>query len=126
MKKIIPLLILIVGLGSNIIFTSCNETGTVQAPGTVTKRLFGQLPGAAEVNLYTLAQNNGVNHLHGGLKGFDKVVWQAEDFSFGNSVGLKLHYLSKDGEEGYPGNLSIDITYTLTGKYGRVYTQYSA
>ena len=188
MKNTISLLILLVGLGYNIFFTSCNETVAVQAPGTVAKQLFGRIRDAPEVSLYTLmnhsgitlkvtnfgcritsllvpdkngkcadvvlgfdslsgyqgnnpyfgavvgrygnriakgkfeidgnqytlAQNNGVNHLHGGLKGFDKVVWQAEDFTTGNSVGLKLHYLSKDGEEGYPGNLSIDITYTLT------------
>lgn len=60
---------------------------------------------------YTLAQNNNGQHLHGGLKGFDKVFWNVEDL--GNNT-LKLTYLSKDGEEGYPGNLSIAITYALT------------
>lgn len=63
---------------------------------------------------YTLATNNGANHLHGGLKGFDKVVWDAEIVKTENSVGLKLSYLSKDGEEGYPGNHSCSVTYTLT------------
>ncbi|MBW8000672.1 MAG: galactose mutarotase [Planctomycetes bacterium] len=63
---------------------------------------------------YKLAVNNGENHLHGGLKGFDKVVWEAEEVETPEGVGLKLSYLSKDGEEGYPGNLRCVVTYTLT------------
>lgn len=64
---------------------------------------------------YTLATNNGSHHLHGGIKGFDKVVWLAEEITEENEVGIKLSYLSKDGEEGYPGNLSVTVIYTLTG-----------
>ncbi len=63
---------------------------------------------------YKLAQNNGENHLHGGIKGFDKVVWDAEEMTFDNGIALKLFYLSEDGEEGYPGNLSCTVIYTLT------------
>jgi aldose 1-epimerase len=65
---------------------------------------------------YTLARNNGPNSIHGGLKGFDKVVWQAESFQSPAGVGVILTYTSKDGEEGYPGNLNTKVTYTLTDK----------
>ncbi len=64
---------------------------------------------------YKLAANNGPNHLHGGIKGFDKVVWKAEEVTAESDRALvKLSYLSKDGEEGYPGNLACTVTYTLT------------
>lgn len=63
---------------------------------------------------YKLAVNNGENALHGGLKGFDKVVWNARPLPLKSGAGLTLTYLSHDGEEGYPGNLSITVTYTLT------------
>lgn len=63
---------------------------------------------------YTLAKNNGENHLHGGLKGFDKVVWSAPEIPASEIAGLELTYLSKDGEEGYPGNLEARVTYLLT------------
>ena len=62
---------------------------------------------------YQLAKNNGENHLHGGVVGYDKVLWNAESIEGAEST-LKLTYLSKDGEEGYPGNLNITVTYTLT------------
>lgn len=62
---------------------------------------------------YTLATNDGLNHLHGGNKGFDKVVWESSVEN--DSVpALSLSYLSKDGEEGYPGNLQVNVLYTLT------------
>lgn len=65
---------------------------------------------------YNLAVNNGANHLHGGLKGFDKVVWNARESTAADAASLELKYLSKDGEEGYPGNLSVTVTYTLNDK----------
>ena len=66
--------------------------------------------------LYSLAANDGKNHLHGGIKGFDKVVWDSELFRGKNEVGIKLSYLSKDMEEGYPGNLKVKVTYRLTNE----------
>lgn len=64
----------------------------------------------------TLAINNAPNSLHGGLKGFDKVVWKATPIDNYYGSGLQLTYLSKDGEEGYPGNLSVTAIYTVTEK----------
>ncbi len=62
--------------------------------------------------VYNLAVNDGKNHLHGGIKGFDKVIWKAEPSTDGKS--LKLTYTSPDGEENYPGNLDVTVTYSLT------------
>ena len=63
---------------------------------------------------YSLALNNAPNHLHGGIIGFDKVVWDAKPAQIEGGNALELSYLAKDKEEGYPGNLQIKITYTLT------------
>lgn len=63
---------------------------------------------------YTLAVNNGENSLHGGLVGFNQKVWQARPLPTKNGASLELTYVSKDGEEGYPGNLSVRVVYTLT------------
>jgi aldose 1-epimerase len=65
---------------------------------------------------YTLATNNGPNHLHGGVKGFDKVVWKAEPTSVAGGAAVTFRYTSPDGEEGYPGALSARVTYTLTDR----------
>lgn len=63
---------------------------------------------------YTLATNNGPNHLHGGRHGFDALLWDSEGVSDQNSVGVKFSRVSSDGEEGYPGTLRVTATYTLT------------
>ncbi len=64
--------------------------------------------------VYHLAANDGRNHLHGGIKGFDKVVWQAGIIDTAGAQSLQLLYRSPDGEENYPGNLDVKVTYTLT------------
>jgi aldose 1-epimerase len=61
-------------------------------------------------NTYTLAVNNGANSLHGGLRGFDKVVWNAQAFQNQQGKGVTLEYTSPDGEEGYPGTLHARVT----------------
>lgn len=81
----------------------CGRTGNRIAKGKFT----------LEGKEYTLAINNGPNNLHGGLKGFNSVVWDAKQI---DSQTLILSYLSKDGEEGFPGNLLVTVTYTLTDK----------
>ncbi|HEV8084591.1 MAG TPA: aldose epimerase family protein [Chitinophagaceae bacterium] len=89
---------------------------------------YGNRIGDAKFSLggktYQLAANNGKNHLHGGLKGFDKVVWDAS-VPNDNVPSLTLNYLSKDGEEGYPGNLDVKVQYTLTDDNG-LKIEYSA
>jgi aldose 1-epimerase len=79
---------------------------------------YGNRIGGAKFKLegqtYKLAANNGPNSLHGGIKGFDKVVWQAESWLSPDGPSLKLTYFSKDGEEGFPGNLKVTAIYTLT------------
>jgi aldose 1-epimerase len=67
---------------------------------------------------YSLAANNGKNNLHGGLRGFDKKIWKATASQTDSTASLKLEYFSKDGEEGFPGNLLVKILYTLTMNNG--------
>ena len=84
-----------------------------QRPGRVANRVAkGQF--TLDGKEYKLAVNNGPNSLHGGLKGFDKKVWKAEEASGPAGPAVKLTYISPDGEEGYPGNLTATVTYTVT------------
>ena len=79
---------------------------------------YGNRIGGARFTLdgatYTLAANNGPNHLHGGIKGFDKVVWDAEAVQTTDGAGVVFRRTSPAGEEGYPGALTVEVTYTLT------------
>jgi aldose 1-epimerase len=74
---------------------------------------------------YKLAVNNGENTLHGGIKGFDKVVWTGKEMKTKAGPAVVLTYLSKDGEEGYPGNLNVRVVYTLTNN-NELKIEYSA
>ena len=87
--------------------------------GTLVGRVAGRISGA-KFQLggreFRLAANDAPNHLHGGLMGFDKQLWQAEASSNAEEAILSLSYLSPDGEEGYPGNVQVSVTYAVTTK----------
>jgi aldose 1-epimerase len=91
------------------------EKGQAYFGGTIGR--YGNRIGAGKFSLngqtYKLALNNGTNHLHGGIKGFNRVIWQAKQLS---DHAIEFSYTSKDGEEGYPGALAVNVTYTLTDK----------
>ncbi len=84
--------------------------------GAIIGRFANRISGAEfvlDAVRYKLAPNDNPNHSHGGNNGFDKVVWDASEIIGADSVGVALHYLSKDTEEGYPGNLKVKVTYVL-------------
>jgi aldose 1-epimerase len=85
--------------------------------GCIVGRCANRIAGAKfelEGKTYQLAKNIGENHLHGGNIGFDKKVWDAREIKNGDDAGVELTYISPDGEEGYPGELKVIVTYTLT------------
>jgi aldose 1-epimerase len=84
--------------------------------GAVIGRVAGRIKeGTFELDgkVYHLAQNENTNHLHGGLKGFNQIIWESELIETQHEVGVRFSYMSPDGEEGYPGNLKVQVTYTL-------------
>jgi aldose 1-epimerase len=103
-------------------YTNPKYTGACPYFGALIGRYGNRIGGAKfilEGQTYQLATNNGPNSLHGGVKGFDKVVWTAVKADVGSEgPRLVLNYLSKDGEEGFPGNLNVTATYTLTEDNG--------
>lgn len=87
--------------------------------GSVVGRFANRIAGAAFSHdgvKYPLTSNAGKNHIHGGRKGFQKVLWQGESFRGGGGVGVRFTHTSPDGHEGYPGNLQVTVVYTLTDK----------
>lgn len=85
--------------------------------GAITGRVANRIAGARfelDGTTYILAPNKGRNHLHGGVRAFDKVVWNAAPFEEDAAVGVVFTRTSPDGEEGYPGTLNVQVTYTLT------------
>ncbi len=92
-------------------------TGTHPYFGAVVGRYGNRIAKATftlDGQTYALAANNGPNSLHGGMKGFDKKLWTAELFDRDGNVGVVYSVVSPDGDEGYPGNLKVQVTYTLT------------
>ena len=100
------------------------ESGTAYLGATVGR--YGNRIGGAKFSLdgkeFTLPKNDGANHLHGG---FNKVLWDARPGAGQDTPTLHLHYLSKDGEDGYPGNLSVDVAFSLT-RANELKIEYSA
>ncbi|MEH7109028.1 aldose epimerase family protein [Bacillus sp. JJ1764] len=87
--------------------------------GCVVGRVAGRIKGGTfeiDGKTYPLAKNENNNHIHGGVKGFNRVVWDADPFDTEQEVGVRFSYLSPNGEEGYPGNINIKVTYTLNNK----------
>lgn len=85
--------------------------------GSIVGRCANRIAGAKfelDGKTYQLAKNNGENHLHGGNAGFDKKVWDVREITQGDDAGVELTYISPDGEEGYPGELKVIVTYLLT------------
>jgi aldose 1-epimerase len=84
--------------------------------GAIVGRVAGRIDGATftlDGQTFELEKNEGPNHLHGGSHGFHQVIWNSEAFESGDYIGVKLSHFSPDGEGGYPGNLQVEVTYSL-------------
>lgn len=106
-------------LGFNALADYLKESYQKESPffGGIIGRFGNRIAGgkfSLDGTTYTLATNDGAHHLHGGNKGFDRVLWQAEEVYGEEGAGLRLKYESADGEEGYPGRLMVTVTYMLT------------
>ena len=104
------------------------ETGTAYFGATVGR--YGNRIGGGKFSIdgktYTLPKNNGDNTLHGGIVGFDKKVWKAREIASKNGESLEMSYLSADGEEGFPGNLSVRVIFTLPTDGNELTIDYTA
>jgi aldose 1-epimerase len=107
------------------VVAGCNTVSEYEKPlpyfGALIGRYGNRIAGAKFTlsgKTYTLATNDGPNNLHGGVKGFDKVVWTAKTVENTLGPSVEMSYLSKDGEEGFPGNLTVTALYTLTADNG--------
>ncbi len=107
------------GHAGDIVLGYSDLTGYLERPayfGATVGRYANRIAGAKftlDGKTYTLAANNGPNALHGGIKGFDKVVWTIADLKSGPKASVTLTYVSPDGEEGFPGTLRVSVTYEL-------------
>ncbi|HLZ90820.1 MAG TPA: aldose epimerase family protein [Candidatus Acidoferrum sp.] len=104
------------------------ESGKAYFGATVGR--YGNRIGGGKFSLdgktYTLPQNNGKNTLHGGITGFNKKVWKAKEMASKDGESLELSYLSPDGEEGFPGNLSVKVVFTLPAERNELIIDYRA
>lgn len=110
------------GLKANVLLGFPSLEGLLQRHpyfGSTVGRFCNRIGNGAfilEGKTYTLARNDGENHLHGGINGFDRVLWLAKPLETESGVGVEFQYLSKDGEEGYPGNLQVTAVYLLSNE----------
>ncbi len=96
--------------------------------GAIVGRVAGRISNAKfeiDGEEYALASNNGENNIHGGLKGYDKVIWDVKEIKESDYLGLEMSYFSTDGEEGFPGNLNVKVTYILNN-HNELEIKYSA
>ncbi|MEO5958630.1 MAG: aldose epimerase family protein [Opitutaceae bacterium] len=105
------------GVVKEIAFSEANYTRGFPQSAAIIGRVANRISGAKftlDGKVYPVAANAGQHHIHGGRKGFDKVLWQGQPATSPDGPAAKLTYVSKDGEESYPGTLALTVTYTLT------------